>query len=44
MNKSAISTYNFSNKQTALELEIIDLRKVISMKEKALNAHRLNFY
>ena len=44
MNKPEISTYDFKNKQTTLGLEIVDLRYIMSLKEKALNAHRLNFY
>jgi len=44
MNKNEISTYDFSNKQTTLGLEIADLNKIVSKQDKALKAHRLNFY
>ena len=44
MQKSEISTYDFNNKQTALGVEIVDLSKIMTLKEKALKAHRLNFY
>lgn len=44
MSTSEISTFDFKNKQTTLGLEIVDLRYIMSLKEKALNAHRLNFY
>lgn len=44
MQKSEISTYHFNNKQTSLGIEIIDLKKIMYLKDKALKAHRLNFY
>ena len=44
MQKSEISTYDFNNKQTALGVEIVDLSKIMTHKDKALKAHRLNFY
>lgn len=44
MQKSEISTYDFNNKQTALGVEIVNLSKIMTLKEKALKAHRLNFY
>ena len=44
MQKSEISTYDFKNKQTTLGVEIVDLNKIMTLKEKALKAHRLNFY
>lgn len=44
MNNSVISTYDFKNKHTDLGLEIIDLQKIVSMREVSGKAHRLNFY
>ena len=44
MNNSVISTYDFNNKHTDLGLEIIDLQKIVSMREVSGKAHRLNFY
>lgn len=44
MNRTEISTYNFSNKQTALGVEIVDLKDIMNLKYRALNAHILNFY
>jgi AraC-like DNA-binding protein len=44
MQKSEISTYDFNNKQTALGVEIVDLKKIMTLKDKAVTAHRLNFY
>lgn len=44
MQKTEISTYEFKNRQTTLGVEIVDLKKIMSLKEKALKAHRLNFY
>ena len=44
MQKSEISTYEFKNKRTTLGVEIVDLKKIMTLKDKALKAHRLNFY
>ncbi len=44
MQQPKISTYNFNNKQTELELEIVNLSYIMTLKDKALKAHRLNFY
>lgn len=44
MQKAEISTYDFKNKQTNLGVEIVDLKKIVTLKDKALKAHRLNFY
>lgn len=44
MKKSEISTYEFSNQQTTLEVEIVDLKKIMTLKSIALKAHRLKFY
>lgn len=44
MQQTEIETYGFSNKQTALGVEIVDLKKIMSLKDKALHFHRLNFY
>lgn len=44
MQKTEISTYEFNNQQTTLGVEIVDLKKIMTLKDKALNAHRLDFY
>ena len=44
MQNTEISTYDFNNKQTALGVEIIDLSRIMRLKDVALKAHRLNFY
>ena len=44
MQKTEISTYEFKNQQTTLGVEIVDLKKIMTLKDKALNAHRLDFY
>ena len=44
MHKTEISTYEFNNQQTTLGVEIVDLKKIMTLKDKALNAHRLDFY
>lgn len=45
MTKSQISTFAFNNQHTKLGLEIADLHKILSTaNEKAIKAHRLNFY
>jgi len=42
--KTQISTYDLSNKQTTLGVEIVDMKKIMTLKDKALKTHRLNFY
>lgn len=44
MQKPEISTHEFNNQQTTLGVEIVDLKKIMSLKDKALKAHRLNFF
>ena len=44
MDNTEISTYDFNNKQTAIGIEIIDLKTIMSAKDKAFQAHRLSFY
>lgn len=44
MQKTEIPTYEFNNQQTAFGVEIADLNKIMTHKDKALKPHRLNFY
>lgn len=44
MKKTGISTYEFSNQQTTLGVEIVDLKKIMTLKGLSLKSHRLNFY
>ncbi|QZT37078.1 helix-turn-helix domain-containing protein [Halosquirtibacter xylanolyticus] len=42
MNSSPISIYHF--KEAAIQFEVVDIQKILSMKEKSLVAHRLRFH